>query len=570
MKRGMLLVFVILSLFIVQFSVYADNETTEDFDLAKGFEWLHDEMVSTNWGNEIDTLSWSILALRNGGYDVSPGIQRLNQLKDYSDNWNDDAYDTSMAVLAMYKSGENVDNEIEWLEINQKQVLAGGEWLIQFLVEGDEEATCKIYYEDQLERTFTINDTEIISPSDCNEGDHWVDFEACIKGGTAEEYEEFSVNCRNSNIGASLLYHSGSDYYIVDQEEPLEIENACFHGRTNNCRCTVTQYASWVLEEVGTHPYTFPYLRSNCNEEIIDNVFLYMLTGNSIYSSFLEEEKSPGDGSWEGREETTAMAVMALEESSVLISDSVEWLKFQQRKSDGSWDGDVKTTAMVLYALTDDVYTTPVPTNTSSCGNAVIDSGEECEFTSDCNESSAICTGCQCVVDPECEYDYECEPGEVCELGICVQESGCTLDSDCGDGYVCESGECKWRGDSVTDGCTYDFDCSEGYICEDGECVEEGSGWVTWLIVALVVILGGIGGYLGYKQYFSKRKPKSPARGRPLPTRKSPLGGYPSTSQRVPARAAAPRTPAKDAKGDRLERELDQSLKKAKDLLRRK
>jgi len=55
-----------------------------------------------------------------------------------------------------------------------------------------------------------------------------------------------------------------------------------------------------------------------------------------------------------------------------------------------TWDGDVKTTAMVLYALTDEVYTPITPINTSStCGNSVIDSGEDCEFTSDCNETGA-------------------------------------------------------------------------------------------------------------------------------------------------------------------------------------
>ena len=145
------------------------------------------------------------------------------------------------------------------------------------------------------------------------------------------------------------------------------------------------------------------------------------------------------------------------------------------------------------------------------------------------------------------------------------------MDSDCdSEDYVCEGGECKWRGNPV-EGCNYSSDCDEGQICEEGECVSEGSNWVTWLIVILVVILGAAGGYFGYKQYFSKKKLKSSVGSRPLPARKSPLGGaYPSTAQKVPARTAAIRQPTSDTKGDRLERELDQSLKKAKDLLRKK
>jgi len=571
MKRGVFVKFLIVSVFLLlifPFEAHAGNDT--DFDLAKGFEWLNSEMQATNWGSDIDSLSWTILALKNGGYDVSPGLDKLEQLQSHSDHWGTgggDVYETALATLAMYKSGRNVDAEIDWLEHEQEEVRSGGDWLIQFLVDTDDEVVCKIYYDDEPEKEFTINDTIIVAAEyGCGEGESWVNFEECIKSGSADKYEEFSVNCRSSSVETSLLYHSGQDYYIVDQSAPLEIENACFHGRSSSCRCGATQYASWVLEEVGIHPYTFPYLRSDCNDEIDDNVFLYMLTGNNIYSSFLEDEKSDSDGSWEGREETTALAIIALEESNVMISDSKEWLEFQQRKSDGSWDEDVKTTAMVLYALTDDVYISPTHNNTidGTCGNSILDAGEECEFTSDCNGSTQICQGCYCLSQPDCEYDYECDDGKVCEGGFCIDDTGCSSNSECDNGYDCENGRCEWRGTEEYDGCSYDYDCQDDEICEDGVCVSEGGGWLTWLIVAIIIILAGVGGYFGYKQYFRKGiKPKGGVPGKALPMRKSPLSVYPTTNQKVPKRAGVPPV-AKSSVGDRLERELDSSLKKAK------
>jgi len=86
MKRGKILGLFVILLFFNSIIVSADNET---FSLDKGFNWLNDEMTSTNWGGTVDTISWSILALNNRGYDVSGGISRLRQVED-DYNWDND------------------------------------------------------------------------------------------------------------------------------------------------------------------------------------------------------------------------------------------------------------------------------------------------------------------------------------------------------------------------------------------------------------------------------------------------------------------------------------------------
>jgi hypothetical protein len=45
---------------------------------------------------------------------------------------------------------------------------------------------------------------------------------------------------------------------------------------------------------------------------------------------------------------------------------------------------------------------------------------------------------------PECETDADCEEGEVCQDGECVEAppAGCETDADCAEGQVCEDGAC--------------------------------------------------------------------------------------------------------------------------------
>jgi len=586
MKRGYFSLVLVLATLLLSFNVCAaENETNGDFDINLGFEWLYNEMRSSGWGSSVDSLSWSILALRNKGYDVSPGVQRLKQLENSNNNWGNDVYETSLSTLALYKTGNDVDDEIIWILDRQKEALRSGEWLIQFLYDGESE--CRIRYDDE-DFDFSINGTEIIYPSDCAIGDYWVDFEDCIKEDDADMEETFSVSCLD-NVDVSLLFRANDEYYIVDQTRPLKIENACFYGEYSGCRCSVTQYASWVLQQVGERALTTPYLRSNCNDKILDYSFLYMLTSSRIYSDYLLEERAV-DGGWENDFESTAMAIIALRDSASTVAPSINWLEHYQ-DSDGSWDGDIRTTAKVLYSMTVEPTVPVVIINNTNnqtgpnCGNEVVDSGEECEYDADCL-GNLVCESCLCVNLAGCEIDDDCNgANEECVLGECVRKSECTTSSDCvtkyGSDYYCDAGNCKKAG-SIDDECTIDSDCEaiygSGWKCDDsGNCVEKGSSWVTWLIVSLIIILGLVGAYFGYKQFFKgkggfklgggkgytpKNLPSSGAR---------PASAYPQARKPITAvRPSSQTIPVRDTKDDRVERQLDQSLRKARELLGKK
>lgn len=567
-KKYVILIFLLI--FVNSLIVYAaDNQTSaKTVDKEKAFSWLYNESKSENWGGEANIVSWVILALKNNkNYDYSKALDKLEDMEDDS-NWDDDVYETSMAVIALKKTGNNVDSEVEWLNDQQEEVLESGNWFVQFLT-NSEEAQCKINYDgDSYE--FTVNKTEIVDSSEsCGViGENWVDFEECVKDDNADMYETFNVEClSNSNVQTSILFKNDNTYYITDQNQPLEIENSCFYGDGNDCSCISTQYASWAFSVVNDpeyRSYTLPYLRSSCNEEILDNIFLYMLTSSNEYYSYLASDDGQlEDGSFSGDEYQTALALIAMKgKTSPEVTKAINWLAFKQNQ-DGSWNGNIRTTAAVLYALTADVSVGPTPSNTTGCGDGVVNNGtEQCEYTSQCNNSSMTCTACQCVAVPSCTRDEECNSGYSCQGGKCLLVAECKLSSDCNLGEVCVDGKCKVK----QTGCTSDSGCGLDEVCDNGVCVaEEGNGWVTWLIVILIVLVGLAGAYFGYKKFFRKKGGIKPSEFKPNTQFAPRATTYAQTKQSVPISS-----PPVSNNVDRMEEQLDQSLKKARDLLRGK
>jgi len=575
--------FVMFSLLVLSssFVFSAENDSRPDYDQALAYEWLINELEESNWNVNVRTLSWAILALSNGNRNYDEGIDKLLNLES-GNNWNGNVYETALATMALDRAGENIDDEVAWLLDQQDPVSSGGKWLIQFNPTSSSSSNCIITYEGE-EFSFTVNQTDIIPADNCSLiDDAWVDFEVCIKGGGVDLYESFRVECL-SGFSSSLLFRTGSgsyEYYILDENSPLEIENGRFSD------CGNSQYGAWALDELGNRSYVIPYLKQNCNEGVIDNAFLYLLTSENRYSDNLENTQS-AEGSWgPGNIYETSIALISLKKGSAFssaVTDAEDWLEWKQDRTTGSWNENPEWTAFVLYALTDGSgYSTP---STGFCGNDILEYGEDCENNSDCF-SGEECQNCQCVdvavnfsctiADPgaNCDENNPCSSDQRCNPTSCICEDitsvECTSDYDCYSGEVCTNGQCVSSGTSYTD-CTYDSDCDSGEICVSGTCIEEEkSNWVTWLIVILVVILGLVGGYFAYMKFFKGKggtkfgaKPGSKPPGAVSPFKKT---NYPKTRQRVPF--AAVRRPARTNRADtKTESDLDTALAKAKKII---
>ena len=91
----------------------------------------------------------------------------------------------------------------------------------------------------------------------------------------------------------------------------------------------------------------------------------------------------------------------------------------------------------------------------------------ECNFDEDCG-AGEICVDQECIPDVECNFDLDCAVGEVCVGNVCIPDVECNVDADCDAGETCVANVC------VTDvECNVDADCDAGEICEANVCVPD-------------------------------------------------------------------------------------------------
>jgi hypothetical protein len=575
-KRGNCLFLLILFVFLLIGSANAANDT--QINKTKAYDWLNSQMISSSWNRNVDEVALSVLALGSESYNISEGIDKLRELEYSGHNWGD-IRDTSLAVMALYNSGENVDQEIEWLKTQYVLAFIGGNWFVQ--VDSDYDGTCELHHEQtDIYHSFTVNDSQI--SSECGTF-NWIDFEDCISLVGIDE--DIEVSCELSGTySPSLIYQASGEYYLFDQGRNLDIENGCFLSNQGDCNCEYSGYGAWILDKLGEETFVNPYLKFKCPQNTVRNSFLYILSDSSSsgpYSTWLKQAQWP-DGSWgtnegnPGEEYSTALALLALKESgssnSANIADAARWFASKQNQ-DGSWDNNVENTAFILYVLYGKAYV-PVIGEGSECEDGYVEGDEDCEYDYHCNEDlGEICTsGCKCILGNETTENGTLPPFPVdpCGDGFCDKLDGESCDTcflDCSDDCGAGEGESEGEGEGEEEGCSSDNDCLENERCNPAtKRCEEKSSWLKWLVAILAILLGVAIFYYIYMRYFSKKgsKPK------PSSSKQSPKSQFPFkvTKQNVPIKK--PPGVAYAARRDtKLEKELEVSLKKAKDILKK-
>ncbi|HLC22804.1 MAG TPA: hypothetical protein VJJ79_03460 [Candidatus Nanoarchaeia archaeon] len=339
------------------------------------------------------------------------------------------------------------------------------------------------------------------------------------------------------------------------------VSNGCFaRGETGSCDLDSTLYAQWALGEMGNDISTLIYLKEKYDDTDSEQAaLLYLITKEEGYLQDLADlQKS--DGSFDRDVYTTALAILALKESVNYEAeiDAATSFILEEQDADGHWNNDVSATALALYAAFSDEDVTPVTCDDAEqngeeegidCGGAcdaciAAEVISECDIDADCEELydvGYVCDAGECTLETsiKCAIDDDCASDEVCLDDTCI-EGNCNYqgdkDSDTADceypdynenAYNCPS-DC-WCGDDVCDDieadadsssdyycaddcgaakaeCTEDTDCDGGFVCTGGSCEEEtvivegGSNIVVWVIVILLFIALGIGGYIAYKK----------------------------------------------------------------------
>lgn len=592
-KNKLIFLFFIIIILTSKQSFGAEDTDGFGFTLS----WLNKTLVENDWNYNIDEISFGILALKSKNYDVKRGVDKLLELQSSDGSWGQNIQDTSLAIIALDKVGKKneIKNSISWLLDKQEKASSGGNWLLQIIAGNDGECDVSIS-EQGSPVTFFVNASGVNCDFDGN-GDNfgtWIDLERPDCGGfDIGKNESVELNCNNlGRFDASLIFRFANNYYLLSDKTnqqrrtTLNIDNT-FYGNYDD-----TIYATWALSEVGrlSFVHTLPYLSTNFRENIIlDRAILYLITGKQSYIDYLRNIQNNLTGSFDRSVYTTSFGIISLKKegkSQSFINNAIDWLKNDRILSVnspnyGSFDASVRDTAVALYAI----YFTGSSgggvsgsggTSSAYCGDLILNVKEQCDAKYSANGSlldgdAKNCKGETKCVAPGLSGECTCrstsqqvEENTKNQTTV-IPEPECTSDSQCNieQGEYCNNdGECV-----VREGfCLDDSYCLEGQKCDKKAqtCVEKkGSFW--WIITLIVLIVaGGIVFVLSKRKGgFKLRKIEKPGK-QISPLLQRPQVNTPQSTRPVMA------PPPKNYHDENLEKELDRSISKARELLKKK
>ena len=568
MKKVVLIVLLVIFLSLIVFAQELPEQPV--FNQKNTIEWL---VNNTNENIEFQDLVFSIIALNKVGKreQVASLLERLNGFQSEEGCFpelNCNTIDTSLAMLALGSTGNDVNKQLEWLKGNLRGY-SEGEWRIQIEGEGPEGAECIVSYSEDPEiesgeKRFTLKGNRINGPA----GDigYFINIAAHLNNGLLNSQKSVIVtDCRALQRAViSLIHVKGNNYYILKEKEgkaDFKIPNGCFaqSDLRNNCDYESSVYAAFAikeilgnekLEEMGVKTY----LQSNLQNDNLYRAILGRTFGEKSFLQELVETQSLRDGSWDNNIFSTAMAVISLQGFGESDSFSRGRKYLENTVSiNGAWFEKIRETSISLIALMGGDFgkgnVAPVVTTSGTsisgtsdneiCDNELDDDGDG---FFDCNDGSCFnFPGCECF-----------------NLKLDVGEEGI----DCGGG--CDKTCSTFDGDGTKISPDFPEPGGDFGSADVGSGIyeeEESSLWWLWVILILIALVGGYFGYQKFKKkgglFKKKSKTSFEQYQRQISQRPRPQVNSPQPIQR----------PIRPNIRSKEEDELDKSLKEAAKLL---
>ena len=423
MKKRLFPLILAMFLLSLQFAVAAN------FSKEKAVLWVDKEMNPLGGTQET---SLSFLALESNNIDTSERLQTF--LQAHPDNCfprdNCNIKDTAFGLIALQNLNEPTDNAISWLGSKERVAKTQGDWLIQIISTG--EGVCLISHADEPSFYVTVN-SSLNQLKFNDELLEWLNVKDDLKINIENATEQFEVDCSDVSGSTiiSLLRRTrsglGEEYRIVQQESTsiadLKLKDVCYGE--SSCNEEDTFFASWALFQAKEQVSAIQYLKDNAVTNL-DYAILYDIIQDERYSDTLLENQNEL-GNWDNDVFTASVVLYALrDKTDNKILKGLTWLKSKQR-ADGSLGSLLETSSSVYFAFSSSYL--PSSTGGGSgayCGDGIVQKelGEECDNDADTiaegalNDCFEACsTSCQCI-KPECKFDEDCIPPNLCDLKI--------------------------------------------------------------------------------------------------------------------------------------------------------
>ncbi|MEX0920968.1 MAG: hypothetical protein WDZ62_01765 [Candidatus Pacearchaeota archaeon] len=609
-RRMLLKTFIFAFIILITFSfVQAQENETED-PIDKAYSCLIDKVDEKCSALSTEEKAFSLLA-------VNHCEDELIEDSSNEECWpsgNCNLKTTSISVLSLDHVGTNTDSYEEWL-LSQTRNAPELTWFIQ--IESSEATECSIQYAGSY--SIILNEDKTISGNpgpglSIDEEGYWLKVDS-------NYYEtDFEISCGNDFL-TNLLFKEtfSSTVHVFPTSSSASaggitterVESLCFE-EGGACNYEGSLWAAFVLDKLGEDVSSYlPYLitLSEDNGRLLPEAFLYSITSDESYRDSLLS-KQLGDQRWEvsgDRYYDTALALYPFQSETLQEkTNSQEWL-LNVQEADGCWDsGNVKNTAFILESL----WPKDFKSGTGNGGQTPVsceDSGNYCVPSGQCGGDilDLTCSGsfssvcCSVQVQQETCFDKGgsiCSSGQICSGGNFVSAedtSRCCVEGGvCEDSQGPEVSECEQQGGICRPGsgrtgevpaeysCTFSGDTCYVLSTDDPKN-ERNFTWIWILLILIVLVTLGIifrdklrNFWLKVKSKFGGSKGKSSGEGsHRRPPGYGPYSGpRPSPGRRpVLRRRIIPRThptnnPKKDERKSGANKELDEVLKKLKEM----
>jgi hypothetical protein len=594
-KRGLFVTTILLLILVTSLAV--SQETTEIEKVDDAYQCLEDRVDDCSSLTSEEKI-FSLLAINKCKTDVIEDSMNTKECWPSSDC---EIKTTAQAILALDNSNSDTEKAEDWL-LSQNRTPTELNWYLE--IENPGEATCSISYSDSS-YNIRIGENKKISNSAGSclalaQDNYWLRISpSCYS-------EEFEVSCDESFLTTLLFKKKTSSTIHVSEKTSSaaaggttreKVESFCFE-EDGSCDYEGSLWAALVLDSVGKDISSYlPYLitLADENERYLPEAFLYFLTPKTEYrKNILSKQKS--NKWWEESGDKfydTALALYPFQqESPQEKTDSKSWL-LDVQDADGCWERNTRNTAFILASIW--------PKTFGGEGEGEGEGGlPDCENTGYCM-SRANCekAGGNIFADYDCPGAFNkcCSVQQIIETcsemdgDVCASNEACTGDevSAAGTNYCCVDGFCEVVTTQEASDCEINNGVCRAYGCDSNEeeafytcdvtgntcCVlktDDRSYWWIWvlLILIILVIIGIIFReklkvlLLRFKRKPKPRRPFDYPRQGPTPPLIRPRPRPRPIQRRIlpPSR----HTPAARPKRTKTSKELDDVLKKLKDL----